>query len=805
MDTILKDLRYAGRNLRARPGFTLTAVLTLALGIGGSTAIFSLASAVLLGKLPFRDQERLFMVWDDASEVGFPRNDLTPASFAALREQNQAFEKMAALSQSTFALTGGGGEPEKVEGRRVTASFFPMLGIAPRIGRVFTPDDDRPGAGHVAVLSHGLWQRRFGRDPEIVGRDLVLNGEKYSVVGVMPAGFQFMESYVGLWVPAAFSDEELANRGAHYLTVVAKTRPGTGLAGAQADVEAIAQRLVREFPNHSFRAFALPLREQLVGDARRPLIVLVLAIASVLLIMCANVAGLLLARAAARGREMAVRTALGATRGRIVRQLLTESLLLAALGALPGVVVAAWALASLQQLIPPGLSLSVEPTLDVRALAGAVLLSIATGLLCGLAPALQTARSDFGEALRHGGRGVAGAGPRRLRSVLVVAELAATLVLLVGAGLLGQTLYRMRYADLGLQPEKVLTLRTVLPSPRYDEPSRRAAFYEQVLERVQSLPGIVAAGYSTSVPLEWKGGTNGFLPEGSVDPKRSYDANHRQVSAGYLRTMGIPLRRGRHFERTDGARTQPVAIVNEAMAREYWTGQDALGKRFKIGRPSEHEWITIVGIVGDVRQMGLDAPAKPEMYFPYSQISDQPWFAPRDLVVRTSTEPTGLVPAIKQAVRTVDPEQPISNIRTFDEILDEEVVQRRLGATLVAAFAGLALLLASLGVYGVLSYFVSQHKAEVGVRIALGASPRDILRLVLGQGMTLALCGVGLGVLGALALTRLVSSLLYGVGATDPATFAAAATLLVFLAGMACYWPARRAAHVDPTTAMRSE
>jgi putative ABC transport system permease protein len=790
--------------LRARPGFTATAVATLALGIGGSTAIFSLASAVLLGKLPFRDPERLLMVWDNASEIGFPRNDLTPASYAALRAQNQVFEELAAVAQDAFTLTGEG-EPEKVEGRRVTASFFPVLGIAPRIGRVFRPDDDRPGADRVTVLSHGLWQRRFGQDASVVGRDILLNGEKHTVIGVMPPGFQFAESYVGLWVPVAFSPEELTNRGGHYLNVVGRLKTGVNLQRAQADVETIARRVMRDFPDHEFHAFIVPLREQLIGDARRPLIVLVLAIFSVLLITCANVAGLLLARAAARGREIAVRTAMGATRGRIVRQLLTESFLLAAIGALPGVFVASWALSSLQPLIPPGLALGVHPTLDARALAVTLALSAATGLLFGLAPALQAARSDLNEALRQGGRGSTGTGHRTLRSALVVAELGATLVLLVGAGLLGQTLYHMRYTGLGLQPEQLLTLRTTLPQPRYGEPSRRAAFYEEVLERVQRLPGVVSAGYSTSVPLEWKGGTSGFLPEGPVDPKRSYDANHRQVSADYLRTMGIPLRRGRSFERTDGAQSQPVAIVNEATARQYWPGVDALGKRFKVGDPSRSPWITIVGIAGDVRQMGLDAPVKAEMYFPYSQISDQPWFAPRDLAVRTAAEPMSLVPAIKQAIRAVDPEQAVSNIRTFDEILDEQVVQRRLGAALVAAFAALALLLASLGVYGVLSYFVTQHTAEIGVRLALGASRGDILRLVLGKGMALALSGAGLGVLGALALTRLLSSLLYGIGAADLATFASAAAVLTALAFVACYLPARRAVRVDPMVAMRCE
>jgi putative ABC transport system permease protein len=804
MDAFLRDVRYSLRTLRARPGFTITAILTLALGIGGSTAIFSLASAVLLGKLPFRDAERLVMVWDDASAIGFPRNNLSPASYEALRTQTQSFEEMAAATPTGFVLTGAG-EPEKVEGRRVTASFFPLLGVPPRIGRVFTPEEDQPGATRVVVLSHGLWQRRFGRDPGVLGRDLLLNGEKYTVVGVMPRDFQFMEGYVGLWVPTEFTPEELANRGAHYLDMIARTRAGVSLDQAQEDVQIVARRFERDFKEQSFRAFVLPLREQLLGDARRPLIVLVLAIASVLLIACANIAGLLLARSAARGREVAVRTALGASRGRIVRQLLTESVLLSLLGAVPGVLVASWALSSLEQLIPPGVALSVHPALDARALAGALVLSLVTGLLFGLAPALHAARADLNDGLRQGGRGSTGTGQRRLRNALVVAELAATIVLLVGAGLFGQTLYRMRYADLGLRADQLLTLRTALPSQKYEEPARRAAFYEEVLERVQHLPGVLAAGYGTSVPLEWKGGTNGFLPEGPVDPRRSYDANHRQVSVDYLRTMGIPLRRGRSLERTDTASAQPVAVVNEAMARQYWPGLDALGKRFKVGKASTRPWITIVGIVGDVRQMGLDVPVKPEMYLPYPQVPDQPWFAPRDLVVRTASKPMSLVPAIKEAVRAADPEQPVSNIRTFEEILDEEVVQRRLGAALVAAFAVQALLLASLGVYGLLSHFVAQHTAEIGVRLALGATGRDILRLVLGKGMALTLAGVGVGVLGALALTRLVRSLLYGVAPADPATFVAAPALLIALALLACCLPARRALRVDPTAAMRCE
>jgi putative ABC transport system permease protein len=809
MDTLLQDLRYAVRMLGAKPGFTVTAVATLALGIGGSTAIFSLVNAVLLGVLPFRDSERLLMVWEDATEAGFPRNNVAPGNYAGLQAQNHVFEAMAAVTEIGFNLSSGG-EPLKVEARGVTAGFFPLLGVAPQVGRVIQPEEDKPGANHVAVLSHGLWQGRFGRDPGLVGRDIILNGEKYAVIGVMPKSFQFMESYVGLWVPAALSAEDLANHGAHYLTVIARTKPGVTAREADADVATIATRISRDFPAgaRGLRAYVLPLREQLVGDARRPLLLLSLAIVAVLLIACANIAGLLLARAASRVREIAVRTALGAQRGRIVRQLLTESVLLSALGVVPGLLVAVWTLSFLEQLVPAGLTLWLHPTLDARAVVCALALSLSTGLLFGLAPALQTSRIDVNEPLRRGGRTSTDTGPRRLRSALVVTEIAATLVLLVGAGLLAQTLYRMRYVDLGLQPERLLTLRTVLPSQKYGELPRRAAFYEQVLERVAHLPGVVAAGYSTSVPLEWKGGTSGFFPEGIArpEPGLSYDANHRQVSADFLRTMGVPLRRGRFFDRTDRGESRPVAIVNETMARQYWPEQDAVGKRFKIGDPdSKVPWVTIVGIVGDVRQMGLDAPVKAEMYLPYSQITNQPWFAPRDLVVRTNLEPMSVVAAIKHEIAAVDPEQAVSNIRSLDDILDEEVVQRRLGATLLAAFAVLALLLASLGIYGILSYFVAQHTPEIGVRVALGATGGDILRLVLGRGMTLVLIGVGLGWLGGLALTRLMSSLLFGISATDPATFAFAALLLTALALLACYLPARRAVKVDPTIAMRYE
>lgn len=808
MDTLLQDLRYALRMLRAKPGFTAIAVATLALGIGGSTAIFSLVNAVLLKPLPFREPDRLLMVWEDAAYAGFPRNDLAPGNYGILAAQNQVFESVAAIRQLSFNLTTGG-EPMKVDVRGVSASFFPLLGVAPALGRSFAPEEDKPGATAVAMLSHGLWQGRFGGDAGIVGREILLDGAKYSVIGVMPRGFQFMDPLVGVWVPAALTAEELANHGTHYLHTVARLKPGVGIAQADADVKAIAARISKDYPDgaRELKSFVLPLREQLVGDVRKPLLLLSLAIGAVLLIACANIAGLLLARAASRLREIAVRTALGAARGRIVRQLLTESVLLAALGVVPGFVVAFWSLAFLEQLVPPSLVLAVHPTLDGRALFVAVAVSILAGVLFGLVPALQTARVDTIEPLRQGRSG-GHAGPRRLRDALVVAEVAATLVLVVGAGLLGQALYQMRYVNLGLRPDGLLTLRTVLPEQSYGEGARRAAFYEGVLEGVRGLPGVVAAGYGTSVPLEWKGGTNGFTPEGFTrpEPGLSYDANDRQVSVDFLKAMGIPLLRGRALEARDRADTLPVVLVNETMARQYWPGQEAVGKRFKLGDPgSDIPWLTIVGVVGDVRQMGLDTPAKAEFYMPYAQADDQPWFAPRDLVVRTSVAPMSLVAGVKQKIAAVDPLQAVSSIRSFDEILDEEVLQRRLGASLFVAFAALALLLASLGIYGILSYFVAQHTPEIGVRLALGATGGDIQRLVLGRGLRLALAGVALGTLLSVALTRLLSSLLFRISATDPATFAGAAALLTALALLASWVPARRALRVDPTVAMRAE
>jgi putative ABC transport system permease protein len=807
METLWQDLRFGFRQLLSKPGFALIAVLSLALGIGANTAIFSLVDAVLLRPLPFRAPERLVMVWEDAAKIGFPRNTPAPANYADWKAQNQVFEDMAALRWGSYNLTDEG-EPERVEAQAVTANFFPLLGVTPVLGRVFTPEEDQPGQNTVVLLSYGLWQRRFGGDPALVGKELLLDGQKRSVIGVMPPGFQFLAKETGLWVPMAFSPQELANRGGHYLTVVARMKPGVALAQARADMATIMQRINRDNPVHGFEigSAVISLREQLAGDVRPALLVLFVAVGFVLLIACANIANLLLARGAARYREIAVRTALGAGRKRIVRQLLTESVLLAVTGGVAGLLFAWLSFSFLKQIIPDSMALNAGVKIDATIFGFTLLLSLLTGVVFGLAPALQAAKVDLNEALKQsGGRTGTGTGHRRLRGALVVIEVALALVLLVGAGLLIQTFLRLRALDIGVNPENVLTLRTTLPRNRYGELPKRAAFYQQVLERVRALPGVVSAGYTTAVPLTWKGGTNGFSIEGR-EPKPGQDANSRQASVGYLETMGIKLRQGRFFDDHDDTQAQPVSIINELMARQYWPGESALGKRFKLGPPdSPRPWVTVVGVIGDVKEMGLEAPPKAEMFFPYLQQPDTLWNMPRDLTVRTTGDPLSLAASVRQAVWSVDRIQPVSNIRTMDDILSEEVAQRRIGMTLLVAFAALALLLASLGIYGVMSYAVTQRTQEIGIRMALGAGRPAVLLMVLADGLRLAGAGVALGLGVSFALTRLMTGLLFGVSASDPRTLVGVTLLLTAVALLACYLPARRATKVDPMIALRYE
>ena len=809
METLIKDIRYAVRGLLKRPGFTAIALITLALGIGANTAIFSVVNAVLLRPLPFRDAHQLAIVWEDATFAGFPRNTPAPANYVDWKTQNQSFADMAASAETSFNLTGDG-EPERVAAYSVSANFFPLFGVQPILGRSFSAEEDRPGGNKVAVLSYSLWQSRYGGDRQIINRDIQLNGEKHTVVGVMPPGFQFFESDVRLWVPLALGQEELANRGGHYLKVVARLKPGVTIAQAQADMNAVMRRIAVDHPGETMEgklgAIVLPMREQMVGESRGSLIVLLVAVAFVLLIACANVAGLLLARAVGRRREIALRVALGAGRGRVVRQLLTESLLLSAVAGVLGSIFAYWSFTFLQGLVPQEMKLSTPLNLDTRILAFTLLISVITGIIFGLVPALQAANIDLNEALKQSSTRTTSTG--RLRSAMIVFEVALSLVLLVGAGLLIQTLFQLFRQYSVLEPEKVLTMRTILPREKYRELQRRDNFYRQVLQRVEHLPGVVSAGYTTSVPLAWKGGTSGFYPEGvtSPIPGMAYDANHREVSVNYLQTMNVPLRAGRYFETSDNAQSTPVAIINETMARQYWPGENALGRRFKLGGPDEADvpWVQIAGIVADVRQMGLDEPVKAEMYFPYQQ-DPTIWYIPRDLVIRTNGDTSNLVGSVRQVIREVDPDQPISDIATMAEVLGTEAAQRRMGMIMLVGFAGLALLLASLGIYGVLAYFVTQHTSEIGVRQALGATPADILFLVLKKGMGLTFLGVVIGLAGAFVLTRLMSSLLFGVKAVDPLTFVTVPLLLGLVALLACLIPARRATRIDPLVALRYE
>ncbi|HEY5402228.1 MAG TPA: ABC transporter permease [Pyrinomonadaceae bacterium] len=810
METLIKDIRYGIRGLRKRPGFTFVAVLTLALGIGANTAIFSVVNAVLLKPLAFKDPDRLVIVWEDAAFAGFPRNTPAPANYYDWKSQNRSFEDMAATASASFNLTGDG-DPERVAAHRVSANFFPLLGVQPLLGRPFLQEEDRDGGNKVALLSYQLWQTRYGGTTDIVNRNIQMNGEKYTVVGVMPTGFQFLDKEVRLWVPMALEQEQQVNRGAHYLNVVARLKPDVSVTQAQADMSALMTNMAHDHPNEMFDgklgAVVLSLREQLVGDSRRPLLVLLVAVAFVLLIACANVAGLLLARAVSRRREIALRVALGASRSRVVRQLLTESLLLATAGGVLGAVLAWWSFGFLQRLVPEALTISTNLHLDLKVLLFAFLISLTTGVVFGLVPALQSAKVDLNETLKQSSSRTTSTG--RLRSSMIVFEVALSIVLLVGAGLLIQTLFHLFNQYSEMQPDRLLTMRTVLPrDTKYKEPAKRTAFYQQVLERVEHLPGVVSAGYSTSVPLGWKGGTSGFYPEGVKDPVpgMTYDANHRQVSSDYLQAMKIPLRQGRYLTRQDNEQSLPVVVVNETMARQYWPGQSAVGRRFKLGDPNEDlPWVEIVGVVGDVRQMGLDEAVKAEMYLPYQQVEQQPWFIPRDLAIRTSGETSSLVGAVRQVIREIDPDQPISNVATMSDLLGEEAGQRRVGMIMLAAFSVLALLLASIGIYGVLAYFVTQHTNEIGVRLALGATPRNILLMIVKRGMGLTLLGISIGLAASFALTRLMTSLLFEVKAVDPLTFLFVPLLLAVAALLACSIPARRAMKVDPLVALRYE
>ncbi len=808
MDDLWRDVRYTARVLKKSPSFTAAAVLTLALSIGANTAIFSAVHAVLLEPLPFHQPDRLVMVWEDTSLLGSPLDTAAPANFMDWKKRNRVFEDMAALKGDLMNLTGDG-PAEEVEVKEATANLFPLLGLRPVAGRTFLPEEDRAGARRVVLLSQGLWVRRYNASPEIIGQQVRLNAESHTVVGVLPSAFDFPDR-VDVWIPLALRSQVWQQRDSHVLQVVGRLREGVTLERARTDMAAIAKQLEGEYPETNTRigTAVVPLHDQFVGRLRLGLIVLMAAVGGVLLIACANLANLMLVRSTARQREMAVRVALGAGQGRIVRQVLTESILLSLLGGTAGVVLAAWTFAFLRKLVPLTIAANTTIHLNAPVLLFATAVAAGAGILFGTAPTLEVLAVAIAETLKQGGRGSAGGRGNRVCSALVVAQVSVSVILLIGTGLMLQTLWRLNRVDPGFRADHVLCLRTSLTDAKYRQLKDRVEFYQRVLAGVTAVPGVVSAGYTTYLPLTNRGGASEFIMEGK--PQRTGerdDANHRVVTPDYLRTIGVPLMAGRFLAESDGPDAPPVALVNRTMARQYWPGENPLGKRFKLDDgTATAPWITIVGVVGDVRQVGLDAVARAEMYFSYQQPAVSfGYFTPRDLTVRVAGDPLNLAPAVRHVITGVDRDQPISHVQAMGQLLDSEVASRRVQAQLLGVFAALALILASVGIYGVLAYVVEQRTSEIGLRMALGARGTDVLRAVMGQGARLIASGIVLGMAGAWALTRLMGGLLYGVRTTDGATFAEAVALLLVVGLSACYLPARRAARVDPMVALRYE
>jgi predicted permease len=808
LEMLWQDFRFGLRMLVKNAGFTTVAVLTLALGIGANSAIFSVVNTVLLRPLPYKDPDRIMMVWEDGSSHGFPINVTSSSNYIDWRDQNQVFEAMAIVGRASFNLTGAG-EPERIDGRRVSPNLFPLLGVDPALGRTFSPAEDTPGANRVIILSHALWQRRFASRPDIIGQHLTLNGQSYEVIGVMPSYFEFPSRADQLWVPIAFTPQQAANRGNNSYEVVARLKPGVSREQAESEMDTITARLQQQYPDvvKTQGTVVVPLHEQLVGDIKPALLILLGAVGFVLLIACANVANLLLSRAATRQKEIAVRLALGAGRRRLIRQLLTESFLLSAIGGVLGLLVALLGVSLLKTFIPRQIAQVTAVTVDANVLAFTLGVSLLTGLIFGLVPALQASRFNLNDSLKEGGReSAAGRRGNRLRSLLVIAEVAISVVLLIGAGLLINSFLRLRNVDPGFQSDNLLTMRIALPQLKYPDHATRKTFYGQLLSRVEALPGVRSAAVTNWIPLTMQGDTFGISIEGRPDPgaQEMPDVVTRVVSPGYFNTMGIELLRGRLFDdvqdRTD---SRLVAVISETMARRLWPDEDPLGKRIKPGRSdSDEEWITVIGVAEDVRQFELTAEPRLQMYLSYSQPG---FFVPGHLVVRTEVEPASLIAPVREAVWSIDKDQPVSNIRSMEEIFSESIARQRFSMLLLGIFAGVAMLLGAVGIYGVVSYSVAQRAHEIGVRMALGARTSNVLRMIVGHGLKLVLIGVAIGLLAASILTRLMESLLFGISATDPVTFVAIPVLLVGAATLASYIPARRATRIDPLRALRYE
>ncbi len=799
MDTFVQDLRFGLRMLVKSPGFSSVVIITLALGIGATSVIFSIVNAVLLRPLPYRAPDRLVTVWQSLPKE---QVDQVPASAPNFLEWQAQSRTMAltAFNRSAFSLTGAD-RPERLDGGLLRANAFEVLGVLPILGRTFRPGEDQLGADPVVVLSYGLWQRRFGGDPGVLKRTILLNSKSYRIVGVMPPKFQFMGADV--WVPLAFTQENLRDRGGSFLRVMGRLKPGITIEQARADTTAIANHQAELYPDSNFgwSVSLVLLNEQVLGNIRRTLLVLFGAVAFVLLVAATNVASLLLARATDRVREMAVRAALGAARGRLIRQALTESLLLALLGGAGGLLLAFWGTVAVVEMHPNQIPRVTETGIDGRVLAFTLGISVLCGILFGLVPALQATRPRLGVSLKESGVQVSASRFRfALRSALVVGEVALALVLLLGAGLMVRSFRRLQQVDPGFHPEHVLVAQVTLQPAKYPQTFQKVAFFQQVVDSIRQTPGVVMAGAVTTLPLTPMEIQEAFMIEGRPPTGGPAGVGLDLVTPDYFRAMGIPLLGGRGFTPFDRANAPKVAIIDEGLKRQFFPAENPLGKRILIPGVSK-EWREIVGVVGGVRHYGLDSAIRPQLYVPLAEYSEN--FM--TLVVRGSRDPLQLASVVRAAVWRVDKDQPIAKAQRLEQLLADSISQQRFNSDLMQLFALLALVLAAVGIHGVIAFSVTQRTHEIGVRMALGSEKGRVLRLILGHGMRLVLAGLVLGWIGALALTRVLSSMLFGIEATDPMVFAVVPPLLVLVAFAAAYLPARRATRVDPAVALRYE
>lgn len=812
METLFKELRYGIRSLLKHPGFTAIAVITLALGIGANTAMFSVINGVLLRPLPYHEPDRLVTIWEESPQRGLYQLPVSFANFRDWVEQNHVFEQISAYTFTNLNLTGAG-EPARLLTVRSSANLFSLVGAAPLLGRAFLTEEDKEGANRVVILGHALWQSRFGSDPEIVGKSLTLNNQSYTVVGVMSSNFQFPVGFgylgkvlndpVELYVPIAATSKE-TGRGNYSFFAIGRLKPGVTIDQAQAEMTTIEGRLEQQYPegNTGIGISLISTQEQTVKEIRPALLVLLGAVAFMLLIACANIANLLLVRAASRQKEIAIRTALGASRLRVLRLLLTESLMLSFAGGCLGLLLAIWGTDALMALAPDNIPRLNEVAVDARVFGFTLAVSLVTGIFFGLIPAIHASKPDLNEALKEGSRGSMGStAGKRTRSVLVAVEVALSLVLLIGAGLMIKSFLRLQQMNLGFNPDNVLAVNLSLSSSRYPEDRQQVAFFREALERLQSLPGIKSAGATTGLPLTLSLSGSDFRIEGRPEPEAGKEMiiHTRSVSPDYFETLGIGLIKGRNFSDRDKSDAPRAAIINDDLARIYFPNEDPLDKRITFD--DGESWISIVGVIEDVKQLGLDSSAKPEVYFPYLQRA-----APSmSLVVRTASDPLALAGAVKSQIQMIDKDLPIDDAQTMQQLLAESTSGRRFNMLLLTVFATVALVLAIVGIYGVMSYTVTQRTHEIGIRVAIGAQSRDVFRMVIGQGMMLAMIGVAFGLVGAFGLTRLMTTMLFGVEPTDPATFVSIAVLLTTVALVACCIPGRRAAKVNPLVALRYE